>query len=303
MSKPVKSGKTLETLVTYIEKALANKEQVTVDTRKRLPDRTTGRLREHDVVLTLTQGHHEIVIAIECRDLSRRITVNQVESFWAKCQHTGVAHGIMVSSKGFYRSARQKATHLGIRCLDLEEAAAFDWLVGQGITVGYRILKHSHWTYLLERVPEGSIAEFRLVTTEGEEILPDVLQANLVRRHTEPVDMAYEPPSRQRFESGDSPELAQGLPYKGKSMRNRGVSSPMPFLLIPRSLLRGGFIEPVCFNQEILLSLLRGYRGHHAHRGGTLTTQRSARSPRRVAPQSHASPEPLLRGARAVASA
>src|SRR6266540_1609019 len=242
MSKPVKSGKTLETLVTYIEKALANKEQVTVDTRKRLPDRTTGRLREHDVVLTLTQGHHEIVIAIECRDLSRRITVNQVESFWAKCQHTGVAHGIMVSSKGFYRSARQKATHLGIRCLDLEEAAAFDWLVGQGITVGYRMLKHSHWTYLLERVPEGSIAEFRLVTTEGEEILPDVLQANLVRRHTEPVDMAYEPPSRQRFESGDSPELAQGLPYKGKSMRNRGVSSPMPFLLIPRSLLRGGFI-------------------------------------------------------------
>ncbi len=204
MSKPVKSGKTLETLVTYIEKALANKEQVTVDTRKRLPDRTTGRLREHDVVLTLTQGHHEIVIAIECRDLSRRITVNQVESFWAKCQHTGVAHGIMVSSKGFYRSARQKATHLGIRCLDLEEAAAFDWLVGQGITVGYRMLKHSHWTYLLERVPEGSIAEFRLVTTEGEEILPDVLQANLVRRHTEPVDM--------------------------------------PFLLIPRSLLRGGFI-------------------------------------------------------------
>ena len=71
MSKPVKTGKTLETLVTYIEKALANKEQVTVNTRKRLPDRTTGRLREHDVVLTLTQGHHEMVIAIECRDHSR----------------------------------------------------------------------------------------------------------------------------------------------------------------------------------------------------------------------------------------
>src|SRR5712691_335002 len=45
------------------------------------------------------------------------------------------------------------------------------------------------------------------------------------------------------FQSGDSPELAQGLPYKGKSMRNRGFSSPMPFLLIPRSLLRGGFIS------------------------------------------------------------
>src|SRR6266508_3556347 len=50
-------------------------------------------------------------------------------------------------------------------------------------------------------------------------------------------------PSGRTFQSGDSPELAQGLPYKGKSMRNRGVSSPMPFLLIPRSLLRGGFID------------------------------------------------------------
>src|SRR2546421_11592057 len=54
-------------------------------------------------------------------------------------------------------------------------------------------------------------------------------------------------------QSGDSPELAQGLPYKGKSMRNRGVSSPMPFLLIPRSLLRGGFIglkKELCFSDH-----------------------------------------------------
>src|SRR5439155_23327591 len=48
----------------------------------------------------------------------------------------------------------------------------------------------------------------------------------------------------EQVQSGDSPEIAQGLPYKGKSMRNRDVSPPMPFLLIPRSLLRGGFILP-----------------------------------------------------------
>ena len=56
-------------------------------------------------------------------------------------------------------------------------------------------------------------------------------------------------------QSGDSPELAQGLPYKGKSMRNRGVSSPMPFLLIPRSLLRGGFITSIswCKLQWVLI--------------------------------------------------
>src|SRR2546430_16429542 len=53
-------------------------------------------------------------------------------------------------------------------------------------------------------------------------------------------------------QSGDSPELAQGLPYKGKSMRNRGVSSPMPFLLIPRSLLRGGFIAFGLLQEETI---------------------------------------------------
>jgi len=58
---------------------------------------------------------------------------------------------------------------------------------------------------------------------------------------------------RAVLNSGDSPELAQGLPYKGKSMRNRGVSSPMPFLLIPRSLLRGGFISPDKGYQNILI--------------------------------------------------
>ena len=44
------------------------------------------------------------------------------------------------------------------------------------------------------------------------------------------------------YQSGDSSELAPGLPCKGKSLRNRGVSQIMLFLVIPRSLLRGGFI-------------------------------------------------------------
>ena len=36
--------------------------------------------------------------------------------------------------------------------------------------------------------------------------------------------------------------LLPRLPCKGKSVRNRGVSRTMPFLVIPRSLLRGVFI-------------------------------------------------------------
>src|SRR4029453_12230327 len=45
--------------------------------------------------------------------------------------------------------------------------------------------------------------------------------------------------------SGDSSELASRLPCTGKSVRNRGVSQTMPYLVIPRSLLRGGFIRKI----------------------------------------------------------
>src|SRR6516164_771436 len=55
------------------------------------------------------------------------------------------------------------------------------------------------------------------------------------------------------LESGDSSELAPRLPCKGKSVRNRGVSQIMPFLVIPRSLLRGGFIVLGEFDLRVIL--------------------------------------------------
>src|SRR6185295_6045130 len=58
-------------------------------------------------------------------------------------------------------------------------------------------------------------------------------------------------------QSGDSSELAPGLPCKGKSLRNRGVSQIMLFLVIPRSLLRGGFILPGIPDEPIVLAWFR----------------------------------------------
>lgn len=80
-----KQGKALEILVASLEKALAENQNVTVHSPVRLPDRTTGKLREHDVVVEFKEGHHSLLVAIECRDRSRPIGVPQVEAFWAKC--------------------------------------------------------------------------------------------------------------------------------------------------------------------------------------------------------------------------
>jgi len=110
-------GKSLETLVSTLERILGGQANVSVESPVFLPDRITGQPREHDVLVTLKGSHHRTLIAIECRDRSRKITSNDIEGFWAKCQDTGIDQGIVVSPKGFAKPAIVKAAHRNIRCL------------------------------------------------------------------------------------------------------------------------------------------------------------------------------------------
>jgi len=77
----MRAGRRLEKVVHYIESVVAGSENVTVESPKRLRDKTTGRLREHDVVVTVRQEHHTLIIALECRERSRPVGVPQVEAF------------------------------------------------------------------------------------------------------------------------------------------------------------------------------------------------------------------------------
>jgi hypothetical protein len=142
-----KQGKALEHLVASLEKALVENPSITVQSPMRLRDRTTGKLREHDVVLEFNEGHHSLLVAIECRDRSRPVGVPQVEGFGAKCQDTGISQGVIVSTTGFYNTARTKAEHLGIRCLDIEEVENFDWLLAPGIRCTTRHLLSNDWVF------------------------------------------------------------------------------------------------------------------------------------------------------------
>lgn len=101
-------GKPLEVLVASLEKVLGRSPNVQVESPAHLPDRVTGERREHDVLVTVYGSHHKSMIAVECRDRSRKVTVNDVEGFWSKCQDTGADQGIIVSPKGFTKSALTK---------------------------------------------------------------------------------------------------------------------------------------------------------------------------------------------------
>jgi hypothetical protein len=175
----MKPGKSLERLVTLLEKFLSEADKLTVEAPKRLRDCITGKLREHDVVITIQQEHHELQIAIECRDRSRPVTVDQVEAFDNKCSHTGIDQGIIVSSRGFYNTARQTANWLGIRCLDLEEATSLGWLLAPGMVISNRTAKHTNVTLNIAEEGRKDPTNFSVVDAGGREVTAEILNANI----------------------------------------------------------------------------------------------------------------------------
>ena len=176
----MRKGRSLEKLITYLERHLAANDMVTVESPKRLRDKSTGRLREHDIVLTVTSGHHAVLVAVECRDRSRPVGVTQLEGFAKKCQETGIGQGVIVSSCGFTKTAPAKARALGIRCLSLDQVNVLPWLLCECFELYRTTYVHIDFTIIPENDFEKKPAHFTLETDEGEEITIDILRNNLI---------------------------------------------------------------------------------------------------------------------------
>jgi hypothetical protein len=170
-----KDGKALQRLIRAIEGALAaGNETIKIETGKRFPDKSTGKPREHDVVLTLTNKHHETIIVLECRDRSRPVGVDAVEAFHTKCLDTGIHSGIIVSASRFCRTAVKKASRYNIRCLTLDEAEGFDWCGTAGMKTYERLLTHAEFYIIF---PEGpDIDRDTIQTEDGAPLNPEMIK-------------------------------------------------------------------------------------------------------------------------------
>ena len=115
----MKAGAQLQQLVQTLERLTATTENLRIESPKRLIDKDTERLREHDVVLTFSMGHHDLIVALECRDRSRKVGVPEIEAFKKKCDRTGIHRGVIVSSIGFTGTALKKAKTMDIRLLSV----------------------------------------------------------------------------------------------------------------------------------------------------------------------------------------
>jgi hypothetical protein len=215
----MRPGENLQRLVRALEQATNNAPDIQVESPKRLPDKDTGQLREHDVVLTFSLSHHSMVMALECRDRSRKVGVPDVEAFRKKCDRTGVHRAIMVSSKGFTKTALTKAEAMEIGCLGLEEVDRFNWCEAPGVELRQRdLLEGPPWEIATAEPCDG---ELQIYDNEGRALdaaaFSSMAQAALNLRPPDVIE-------RQDFEARTNPVMC--------SFRNHGAAS---FYLIDRN--------------------------------------------------------------------
>jgi hypothetical protein len=163
-----KTGRDLQRLIRAIEGARAAGQPIQIESPKHIQDKITGKLREHDVVLTITHEHHDLVVALECRDRLRPIGVDAVEAFHSKCRDTGIHSSVMVSSNGFTRTAITKGAAYNIRCLSLDQVTGFDWCAPTFMTVLRRNITHAH---MYVEFPKGTNLENPTLCDENDVVL------------------------------------------------------------------------------------------------------------------------------------
>lgn len=90
-------------------------------------DKEAKILREVDILVEYKYAGHEFNFIVECRDRSRRETVEWIDSLVGKTQSLKVNKVIAVSSSGFAAAATNKAKENNIETLTLEEANDTHW--------------------------------------------------------------------------------------------------------------------------------------------------------------------------------
>lgn len=136
----MKQGVAFEKAVAALQKRLAHNAEVLHN--ETLVDRL-GHKRQFDVVIRGTVGGHEVIGVIECKDWSRRVGIQAVESFVTKTRELNANLVLIAAKNGFTANALDTAKFHGIGTLSLLPDDPED----SGFLVGARAYAdHFQWT-------------------------------------------------------------------------------------------------------------------------------------------------------------
>jgi len=93
----------------------------------RVVDKDANTLREVDILVEYRYAHHDFKLAIECRDRSRKNSVEWIDELIGKTRSMAVNKMVAVSKGGFTKSAITKAQAHEIETLTIEQAIETDW--------------------------------------------------------------------------------------------------------------------------------------------------------------------------------
>ena len=190
----MRSSRSLEKLVAQLNRQLVESGSVLIESPKHLRDNSTGRLRRHDVVLTITSGYQTFLVAIECRERNRPVGLSQLAAFARKCSATSINKSAIVSSCGFTKTALCRAEALGIHCLSLDQVKSFPWVHRETNLCQIR----TNYTRIdFAIIPEKDFVRkptsFMLIYDDGETVSPDNLRnyliAALIQRQRDSSDL------------------------------------------------------------------------------------------------------------------
>jgi hypothetical protein len=112
----MRPGEDLESLTEQIFRVLtAGPGNVSVERNVQMPG--ADGPRQIDVVVRSSVGPIDLTTIIECRDYERTVNVTAIDGFHSVIQDVNASQGVIVTRKGFSKTAVQKAKRLGIRLL------------------------------------------------------------------------------------------------------------------------------------------------------------------------------------------
>lgn len=130
---PHRPGQAFQNIVAIVERAIVGQDGIKIETNVRIKD-ADGDLREHDILITHTEGLRVTRTAVECKDHGRKIGKPELEAFRSKCADTGIHKGVIVSSSGFATSALKASRRTNVQCLELAKVDSFPW-VGESVSI------------------------------------------------------------------------------------------------------------------------------------------------------------------------
>lgn len=118
-------GREFEELVASLSNCLHERAVITANDK--LIDKDTGKKRQIDISIRMTDGPTSFLGIVEARDRSRKVGVPYLEEVRSKRDSVGAHKAFIVSNKGFTATALDKACAYDIELFSLSQALRHDW--------------------------------------------------------------------------------------------------------------------------------------------------------------------------------